>query len=157
MSTPDGLTIRKARRDDVEAIVDIFRGDEIGHGDAEGPLDLGPYLDAFDRIAASSDHVLYVALTGDRVVGTFQCSLLPGLVARGRTRMKIESVHVRGELRGRGIGAVMMDYALAEARRLGVGLVELNSRKNRRDAHRFYERLGFDNSHEGFKMVLADP
>jgi GNAT superfamily N-acetyltransferase len=155
MSTPEGLTIRKARRDDVEAIVDIFRGDEIGHGDAKGPLDLAPYLDAFQRIDASADHVLYVALIGEQVVGTFQRSLIPGPVARGRTRMKIESVHVRGELRSKGIGAVMMRFALEEARRLGVGLVELGSNKKRHDAHRFYERLGFEKSHEGFKMVLS--
>jgi GNAT superfamily N-acetyltransferase len=151
----DDVTIRKARRDDVEAIVAIFRGDEIGHGDAKGPLDLTPYLAAFARIDASADHVLYVALIGGEVVGTFQRSLIPGLVARGRTRMKIESVHVRGDLRSKGIGAKMMRFAIEEARRLSVGLVELGSNKKRQDAHRFYERLGFEKSHEGFKLVLA--
>jgi hypothetical protein len=36
----------------------------------------------------------------------------------------------------------------------GAELVELTSNKQRRDAHRFYERLGFERSHEGFKMML---
>ena len=155
-AVPDAsqLTIRQARREDVAAIVDIFRGDEAGHGDAQGTRDLAPYLAAFDRIEASSDNLLYVALIAAEVVGTFQLTLIPGLVARGRTRMKIESVHVRHDLRGKGFGAEMMRFALGEARRLGAGLVELTSQKQRGEAHRFYERLGFVNSHEGFKLIF---
>ena len=95
-----------------------------------------------------------MAELGGEVVGTFQRSLIPGLVARGRTRMKIESVHVRGDLRSRGIGAAMMSFAIEEARRAGAGLVELGSNKQRVEAHRFYERLGFNKTHEGFKLLL---
>jgi hypothetical protein len=32
--------------------------------------------------------------------------------------------------------------------------VQLTSQKRRTDAHRFYERLGFVRSHEGFKLKL---
>jgi GNAT superfamily N-acetyltransferase len=64
-------------------------------------------------------------------------------------------VHVRTDLRSKGIGAAMMRFALGEARRLGVGLVELTSNKKRGDAHRFYERLGFERSHEGFKLAIG--
>jgi hypothetical protein len=32
--------------------------------------------------------------------------------------------------------------------------VQLTSNKARTRAHRFYERLGFVSSHEGFKLVL---
>jgi hypothetical protein len=32
--------------------------------------------------------------------------------------------------------------------------VQLTSNKARQDAHRFYQRLGFVESHVGFKMVL---
>ena len=146
--------IRRARREDVAAIVDIFLRDEHGHGDAKGPLDLAPYLEAFERVDASADHTLYVAELDGEVVGTFQTSLIPGLVARGRTRMKFESVHVRADLRSRGIGEAMMRFAIEEARRRGAGLIELSSNKQRAAAHRFYERLGFAKSHEGFKMLL---
>ena len=36
----------------------------------------------------------------------------------------------------------------------GCALVQLTSDKARTDAHRFYERLGFTPSHEGFKLLL---
>jgi GNAT superfamily N-acetyltransferase len=41
-----------------------------------------------------------------------------------------------------------------EAGRRGCTQVQLTSQKRRVDAHRFYERLGFVRSHEGFKLLL---
>jgi GNAT superfamily N-acetyltransferase len=156
MAMLQDLSIRLARRADVAAIVGLFLDDQLGgHGDDEGPFYPEPYERAFERIEASPDQALYVAVVGDQVVGTFQRTLIPGLVARGRTCMRIASVHVRGDMRSKGIGATMMRFALDEGRRLGVGIVELSSNKRRADAHRFYERLGFSKSHEGFKMVVT--
>ena len=43
---------------------------------------------------------------------------------------------------------------MAEARRAGAAAMELTSNKKRLDAHRFYERLGFSRSHDGFKKIL---
>jgi ribosomal protein S18 acetylase RimI-like enzyme len=112
------------------------------------------YEQAFDQVQASPDNMLFVAERDGEVVGTFQVTLIPGLVARGRKRAKIESVHVAPECRGLGIGAIMIAHALAFAEERGAGLVELTSNKDRVDAHRFYRRLGFAQSHEGFKKAL---
>lgn len=120
--------------------------------EAEGRLPV--YAEAFARVAASEANHLFVAEKDGRVVGTYQLTVLPGIAERGRTRGKIESVHVDPTLRGTGVGAEMMRHALDRARQAGIGLIELSSNKSRTDAHRFYERLGFAKSHEGFKMVL---
>jgi GNAT superfamily N-acetyltransferase len=48
----------------------------------------------------------------------------------------------------------MVRWAVDEARRRGCALVQLTSDKARADAHRFYERLGFEASHVGFKLLL---
>ncbi len=48
----------------------------------------------------------------------------------------------------------MFEWASAEARRRGCALVQLTTDKARTDAHRFYDRLGFINSHEGLKLML---
>ncbi|HEY8088695.1 MAG TPA: GNAT family N-acetyltransferase, partial [Polyangiaceae bacterium] len=68
---------------------------------------------------------------------------------------QIESVHVCSSLRGRGIGSALMRFAVEEARRLGCHRVQLTSNKKRAEAHRFYGRLGFTASHEGFKLPLG--
>lgn len=156
---PAQISIRPARSEDVERVASLIMlgaanatmtPDEVAV-EAKHP----GYRQAFADVLASPDNALFVAQQDGEVVGTFQVTLIPGLVARGRKRAKIESVHVAPERRGRGIGAVMIAHALAYAEDHGVGLVELTSNKNRVEAHRFYRKLGFDQSHEGFKKVIG--
>ncbi len=154
----DAVILREATAADVPRIAAL-----IAMGDAKKPMDAATaeaeghhpaYAEAFRRVSASEANHLFVAEQGGRVVGTYQLTVLPGIAERGRTRGKIESVHVDPTLRGSGIGAAMMRHAIVTARQKGIGLVELSSNKSRTDAHRFYERLGFAKSHEGFKMAL---
>ena len=89
---------------------------------------------------------------GGAVVATLQLTVIPGLARRGSLRGQIEAVRVHEDLRGRGLGEALMTWAIDEARRRGCTLVQLTSDKRREDARRFYERLGFTASHEGFKL-----
>ena len=149
------LVIRPAEAADLTGIVSLFVDDETGgHGDSLDPA-LGPlYAAAFARIEASPNDTVFVAVLGARIVGTYQLTFVPSIVHRGRLRAMVESVHVDSRLRSRGIGAAMMRHAEAAARAGGAGILQLTSNKKRLDAHRFYERLGFAKSHEGFKMDL---
>ena len=153
-----GITIRSARREDVPRIATLIM---LGAAKAEmTPDEIAAeathpdYLAAFAAIEASPHNALFVAETEGLVVGTFQVTLIPGLVGRGRMRAKFESVHVAPECRGSGIGGVMIAHALAFAREQGAGMAQLSSNKSRLDAHRFYVTLGFAQSHEGFKIEL---
>ena len=156
--TASAITIRRARREDVERIAELIMlgaATQTMTADAIRAEARHPgYAEAFAEIDASKDNGLFVAERDGKVVGTFQVTLIPGLVARGRKRGKIESVHVAPECRGMGIGKIMIAHALAFARTQDVGLIELSSNKSRLDAHRFYRNLGFAQSHEGFKLEL---
>lgn len=153
------ITIRRAKAADVVRIAEL-----IMHGSATQTMTPDAiheearhpgYEQAFAEIDSSRDNTLFVAERDGAVVGTFQVTLIPGIVERGRKRGKIESVHVAPECRGMGIGKLMIAHALAFAQEQGVGLIELSSNKSRLDAHRFYRNLGFDQSHEGFKKKLG--
>ncbi|WP_349433952.1 GNAT family N-acetyltransferase [Pararhizobium sp. A13] len=149
------ISIRKAKRDDLPDIISLFASDVLGgHGDTSEPDAYSDYLAAFERIAAAPNEALYVAELDGEVVGTFQTTVLTSLVGRGSSNMMIEAVQTRQEMRGKGIGEMMMHFAIGEARRQGLSKVQLTSNKDRRDAHRFYERVGFEPSHLGFKMRL---
>ncbi len=65
-----------------------------------------------------------------------------------------ESVRVASDLRGRRIGEAMMQDAENRARAAGCSLMQLTTNRNRAEAHRFYQRLGFEDSHLGFKKSL---
>jgi GNAT superfamily N-acetyltransferase len=149
------LTFRSARRDDLEAIVDMLADDGLGRGreDASRPLP-AVYVEAFAAIDADPSQLQLVAEEDGAIVGTLQMTFIRGLSRRGATRGLIEGVRVAGARRGSGTGAAMMREAIAICRARGCALVQLTTDKSRKDAHRFYARLGFEASHEGFKMTL---
>jgi GNAT superfamily N-acetyltransferase len=152
----DTPTLRPARIDDVRAIVELLAADQLGatRDGADDDEGLEPYRRAFEAIDADPAHLLLVAESGGEIVATMQLSFLPGLARRGALRAQIEAVRVRADQRGSGLGGELMIWAIEEARRRGCALVQLTSDKRRTDAHRFYERLGFVASHEGFKLAL---
>src|SRR5215217_3218946 len=96
--------------------------------------------------------LVVVTDAADAVVATLQLTFIPGLARRGALRAQIEAVRVRADLRGRGLGQALFAWAIEEASRRGCALVQLTTDKRREDAHRFYGRLGFTASHEGFKL-----
>lgn len=153
----DDLTIREATAADIPALVAIFAADSLGgHGDTDDPAELPRYLAAFEAILASPNDTLYVAELSGEVVGTFQTTVIVTLTGRGSSSFTIEAVQTREDMRGKGVGAAMVRFAIAEAERKGARLVQLMSNNKREDAHRFYRRLGFAQSHAGFKMKLPD-
>jgi len=150
------LTFREARAEDLEAIIRLHEEDSLGaHGDVWSPETKPAYEAAFAAIACSPENMLFVAVDGDEVVGTFQLTFIPNLTGRGALRVKVESVKVRAARRSGGIGGRMIAHAEEVARARGAAAMELTSNKVRKDAHRFYERLGFSRSHEGFKKKLV--
>ncbi|POH25498.1 GNAT family N-acetyltransferase [Sinorhizobium americanum] len=154
-STVMELVIRKAEREDLPAIIALFANDTLGgHGDTIDAEAFADYLAAFERIKASTHQALYVACVGGEVVGTFQTALSISLPGRGSSSLVIEAVQTREDMRGRGIGERMVRHAIAEAREKGAAKVRLTSNASRVDAHRFYERLGFERSHFGFNMPV---
>ncbi|MFJ9585127.1 GNAT family N-acetyltransferase [Streptomyces acidicola] len=147
------LEIRPAVTDDVPAIVAMLADDPLG-AQRESPNDLTPYLTALERISGDPNQHLVVAVREGRVVGTLQLTIIPGLSRKGATRSVIEGVRIHGNERGSGLGTRLIQWAIDTSRRQDCQLVQLTSDATRTDAHRFYERLGFEASHVGFKLPL---
>jgi GNAT superfamily N-acetyltransferase len=151
---PD-LAYRVATPADLEFMVDLVAEDDVG-----GTLDRWDaasapnYAEALAAIRADPNQELFIVELDGEPIGTFQLTYLPGIMRRGMWRGLIESVHVVPEQRNRGYGAAMMNWAVEHCRQRGCGMVQLTSNKQRLDAHRFYRRLGFVQSHEGFKLFL---
>ena len=154
---PD-LTFRDATAADLPIILALCTA-----GDARGPdapyVDPASYADprylkAFQAIVADPAHRLIVAEHGGEVIGTLQISVVPGLPKFGMTRGILENVHIRADQRGTGFGGQMLRWAIEICRVRGCDMVQLTSNKIRTEAHRFYRTLGFQQTHEGFKLQL---
>ncbi|WP_248763536.1 GNAT family N-acetyltransferase [Pseudarthrobacter sp. SSS035] len=157
----DGGTfrLRHAVSADLPAIVALLADDSLGSARELGH-DMAPYERAFEAIDADPCHLLVVGeyvpmgAADGPVVATFQLSFLPGISRQGSWRSQLEAVRVAGSLRGQGLGNVMVQWAIEESRRRGCTMLQLTTHKTRTAAHRFYERLGFEASHEGMKLTL---
>jgi ribosomal protein S18 acetylase RimI-like enzyme len=153
MAASSPITIRRAGRDDVGAIVRMLADDALGASRERLEAPLPPcYVQAFERVARDPNLKLVVAEEGGTVVGCLQLCILPGISSQGASRGLIEDVRVATDRRSRGIGEQLVQWALADARASGCKLVELLTHHSRVDAQRFYERLGFARSHVGMTI-----
>src|SRR6202043_1529875 len=151
MTAISSITIRRARRDDVGAIVRMLADDPLGSARERIEEPLPPsYFRAFEVLEHASHIQLMVAEDGEgAVVGCLQLCIMPGLSSQGASRGLIEDVRLAAQCRSRGVGEQLVQWAVAEARAKNCKLVELLTHHTRVDAQRFYERLGFARSHVG--------
>jgi len=154
MTAISSVTIRRARRDDIAAIVAMLADDALGSARERIEQPLPPsYFQAFERVERDSNIQLVVAEDGEgTVVGCLQLCILPGISSQGASRGLLEDVRVAGDRRSRGIGEQLVQWAVREARANGCKLVELLTHQSRVDAQRFYQRLGFARSHVGMTI-----
>lgn len=152
----ESYPIVPATPDHLPEILALMNAGAVGARVGKESDDPADYADAFAAILAAPETAIYVVLdaTDGSVVATYQLTFSLGLGFRGRPRAVVESVHTRADMRSQGIGARMMHHAETLARAHGCCMVQLTSNRLRKDAHRFYERLGYDQSHLGFKKML---
>ena len=152
---PGPILIRLARWEDVPAIVRLLAQDDLGRGREafRSPLPAS-YYDAFDTIQRDPCNELVVVQVADEVAGTLQLTVIPYLTYQGGARALIEAVRIDERYRNQRVGHQLIEWAITRARERGCHMVQLTTDKRRRDAHRFYERLGFVASHEGMKLRL---
>jgi N-acetylglutamate synthase-like GNAT family acetyltransferase len=151
----NNLTHRKAIIADLPHLIELLLEDELGSTRESKSSELDEhYIQAFHKIDSDPNQYLMVVSNGDEIIGTCHLSLIPSLTFIGSTRMQIEAVRVAGKYRGKKIGSWMVDQAIGYAKAMDVSIIQLTTNKKRQKAKHFYEKLGFEASHEGMKLYL---
>ena len=149
------ITFREAKAEDLERIVEMLSDDLLGSKRERFELPLpSSYEKAFKAIDADPNNELVVVNHKGKIVGVLQITFTPYITHQGGRRATVEGVRISSDVRGMGVGSQMIEYAIARAKERGCHLIQLTTDKQREDALRFYERLGFNATHEGFKMKL---
>ncbi|QIP12802.1 GNAT family N-acetyltransferase [Spirosoma aureum] len=149
------VTYRLATENDLVEIIRMLSDDKLGALRENFQLPLpGAYRQAFNIIADDPHQELTVVEVNAEIVATFQLSFIQYLTYQGGIRAQIEAVRVKSNYRGKGIGKKIFQYAIQRARSKGAHLLQLTTDKKRPEAKRFYESLGFIDSHEGMKLHL---
>ncbi|MCX5180025.1 GNAT family N-acetyltransferase [Streptomyces virginiae] len=155
------MIFREATRQDLPAVLALLADEDtvldpasIVVGEAHERAFAAIEADRRNEMLVLTDGADRASEAGEVVLGCLQLTYIPGLGRNGQERALVEAVRIRADRRGSGLGAELMRLATERARVRGCGLIQLTSNKRRTAAHRFYERLGFARSHEGFKLHL---
>jgi GNAT superfamily N-acetyltransferase len=147
--------IRRATKSDVPRLIEMYQQLSLDNPreDLGPPLPSG-YAETFRMIDADpKQHVLVADLDG-RVVGSLVLIIVPNLSHQGTPWAEIENMVVDETVRGRRIGESLVQRAIHIARDAGCYKLTLTSNMRRTEAHRFYERMGFETTHRAFRMTF---
>ncbi|MGD1892808.1 MAG: GNAT family N-acetyltransferase [Cyclobacteriaceae bacterium] len=147
------MEFRAATRKDVKAIVGMLADDELG-SQRENFTDPLPdsYYSAFENISRDPNQELIVVEDQGEIIGTLQLSFIQYLTYQGGIRAQIEAVRIKRDRRGQGLGEQMFRWAIDRTRERGAHLLQLTTDKQRPEAIKFYEKLGFVATHKGMKL-----
>lgn len=150
------LSFRQAQYKDVGSLVEMLLDDPLGklREDSSQPIN-SSYLIAFEAILKDNNNELIIVESSGKILGMLQLTFIPYLTHTGSWRCLIEGVRVKSDYRGKGLGTQIFEWAITRAKQRHCNIVQLTSNKARVDALRFYQSLGFEASHEGFKLNLS--
>lgn len=134
------VTIRRASAADREVIYNMICDLE------KTILDRPGFDAAFDRNIASPNITYFLAEQDGKPVGMVSCHIQP-LLHHAALVSEIQEMYVEPEYRSQKVGNALMEHVTAFARQEGAIQMEVTSRATREQAHRFYQREGFEKSH----------
>lgn len=143
------VSCREASKADLPEVLRLYAQPTLDDGKVVSLLEAERL---FERIARYPDYKIYVAVCEGHVVGTFALLIMDNLAHMGAPSAVIEDVAVDPGWQGRGVGKMMMGYALQICGEKGCYKAALSSNLKREQAHAFYESLGFERHGYSFRI-----
>ncbi|UCH42871.1 MAG: GNAT family N-acetyltransferase [Dehalococcoidales bacterium] len=148
--------VRAAAEHDLPRILELYQ--ELVITTSQQELKRGSPGDDYQRVFNEIQNVpgyeLLVVEENGIVLGTMVLLIIPNLSHSALPWALIENMMVDSSYRRRGLGRLLMDYAIARAKEAGCYKIQLSSNKKRPEAHQFYQSSGFEDSAHGFRMYL---
>lgn len=147
--------VRPAREADLTALLELYDGRDHWDG-RRGPSALE--RDTWSAMRATPGLTVYLAESGERLVGTATLVVMANLTYACAPSALIEAVLVLPSKRRRGVATALLRRALEDAEAAGCNKVQLLSHKRHAGdgAHRLYDSLGFEAEAEGFRRYLGE-
>lgn len=134
------LSIREVTSSDRDIIYEMICGLE------NMTMDVNGFDFAFDTNLQSTNIRYFIAELDGKPVGMVSCHIQP-LLHHAALVSEIQEMYVEPEYRSHGVGKALMEHVTTYAKGKGAIQMEVTSRSIREQAHRFYQREGFEKSH----------
>lgn len=144
------MNVRRASQGDLDALLRLYT--QLSPENAATERSRAAL--AFEQITSSPGVSLLVAESGDTVVGTVTLVVVPNLTHHAQPWAQVENMVVDESVRGSGVGRQLLEKCVELAREAGCYKLQLQSASQRTEAHRFYARLGFEDTSAGFRKYL---
>jgi GNAT superfamily N-acetyltransferase len=145
------LIIRQATLDDVKDILHIY-AEALDNGKV---ITVEKAQKIFLKQQQYPNYQVFIALYEQQTVGTFALLIMENMAHNGTPSAVVEDVGVLPTMQSKGIGKLMMKFALKYAKEKGCYKMSLSSNHRREKAHQFYESLGFNKHGFSFLMELT--
>jgi len=145
---PVPVRLRRARRTDFTAIMRIL----AGNGLPVPPPDRAT-LRRFRRLVSDLGTDLYVAVTGEQVVGFIHTTYTRQLTVQ--TRARVEALAVEKEFHRRGIGTSLVVLACQRARRRSCTDLTCEVGRENDSLHTFLSRCGWADGVDLLRLELS--
>ena len=141
------VTIRAAEAADAEALADLMT--QLGYETRASEMQM-----RMEAIRANKNYATFVAISKGKVcgmIGTFTCYTYE----HNSPSARILALVVAKEMRGRGVGQALIAAAEKDLAQRNIRRVAVNARFERKEAHEFYEKLGYTKN--GFRLIKELP
>ena len=146
------IKIRKANESDLAAILSLFAQPEMDNGSI---LSLDKAKALFKKIQSYPCYTIFVATIDEKIIGTFALLIMDNLAHMGTPSGIVEDIVVDPAYQGKGIGKLIMNYAIDQCKEAGCYKLALSSNLRRVQAHKFYKSLRF--KQHGINFVIDIP
>jgi len=141
------VTVRAVESVDMEALADLMT--QLGYETRASEMEM-----RMETILASKNYATFVAVSKGKVcgmIGTFTCYTYE----HNSPSARILALVVSKEVRGRGVGQALIAAAEKDLAQRNIRRVAVNTSFERKEAHEFYEKLGYTKN--GFRLVKELP
>ncbi|MDG6908950.1 MAG: GNAT family N-acetyltransferase [Nitrososphaerota archaeon] len=142
------MEIRRARKDDVEALSDLIVRTKRLNNEFDPLFAVVPDAKArADKYIQSSlaapGHLLLVAAEGKKVVGVLRAETRERIFYEPRNEGRITDFYILPEYRRKALGDDMIQQAAAELKKMGAEIMVADVPAQNEIANRFYVKRGF--------------
>lgn len=149
------MTIRKTNQNDIETLMEIrLEMLRVVNNLNDGESFSDQLLECSREYFLKGEQTTVFAMDGDKIAGCASLSyinVMPTFDHPTGKRAHLMNVYTRAQFRRRGVGKMMVEFLIEEAKTRAVTEINLDATQM---GHPLYKSLGFNDNGEGMNLIL---